>query len=118
MSERLLRAAKAVTKQWVTPNWKMTESTNKLIGDLSAAIVDAESRQNAAQNPGYTVTISKSHDGGWIAAHPQLQGCIADGKTPEEALELLHVSRALWIESRTACGLEVPQPAYPADEKR
>ena len=48
----------------------------------------------------------------WIARNPELPGCIADGKTPTEALASLEISRKLWIESSLATGLEVPAPVF------
>jgi predicted RNase H-like HicB family nuclease len=49
-------------------------------------------------------------DGYWIAEHPELPGCKADGVTAQEALASLEISRELWIESSLAAGLEVPEP--------
>ena len=63
------------------------------------------------ENPGYSVVIEKvAESDDWVASHPLLKGCIADGKTPEEALASLNVCRGLWIESREHCGLGVPKP--------
>ena len=47
----------------------------------------------------------------WIAKNPELYGCIADGKTVQEAVESLAISRKLWLESRLATNLEIPLPA-------
>lgn len=32
----------------------------------------------------------------WVARHPDLPGCLADGETPEEAVKNLRVSRMLY----------------------
>jgi predicted RNase H-like HicB family nuclease len=58
----------------------------------------------------YRVALQYVPDGYWIAEHPELPGCKADGETAQEALSSLDVSRELWIESRLATGLEVPEP--------
>jgi predicted RNase H-like HicB family nuclease len=58
----------------------------------------------------YRVALQYDPDGYWIAEHPELPGCKADGDTAQEALSSLDVSRELWIESRLATGLEVPEP--------
>src|SRR5579863_3777075 len=55
----------------------------------------------------------------WIAKHPELPGCVADGKTPREALSSLDTARKLWIESRRAAGLRAeglePSSTFHAD---
>jgi predicted RNase H-like HicB family nuclease len=61
-------------------------------------------------NKNYRVALQYDPDGYWIAEHPEMPGCKADGETAQEALSSLDVSRALWIESRLATGLEVPEP--------
>jgi antitoxin HicB len=61
-------------------------------------------------NKNYRVALQYDPDGYWIAEHPELPGCKADGETAQEALSSLDVSRELWIESRLATGLEVPEP--------
>lgn len=61
-------------------------------------------------NKNYRVVLQYDPDGYWIAEHPELPGCKADGETQQEALFSLDISRKLWIESRLATGLEVPEP--------
>ena len=61
-------------------------------------------------NMNYRVALQYDPDGYWIAEHPELPGCKADGETAQEALASLDISRKLWIESRLATGLDVPKP--------
>jgi predicted RNase H-like HicB family nuclease len=61
-------------------------------------------------NKNYRVALQYDPDGYWIAENPELPGCKADGETAQEALSSLEVSRELWIESRMATGLEIPEP--------
>lgn len=61
-------------------------------------------------NKNYRVALQYDSDGYWIAEHPELPGCKADGETAQEALSSLDISRELWIESRLATDLEVPEP--------
>jgi antitoxin HicB len=58
----------------------------------------------------YSILLRWDGEDSWIARHPELHGCIADGKTIEEALKSLKISRELWLESSLACGLEIPLP--------
>lgn len=48
--------------------------------------------------------------GGFVASHPDLEGCIAQGETPDEAVAALEEARRLWITSRIEDGLSVPAP--------
>jgi antitoxin HicB len=59
----------------------------------------------------YRISLRFDPDGYWIAEHPELPGCVADGETAEDALASLTTARELWIESRLASGLDVPSPA-------
>jgi antitoxin HicB len=61
-------------------------------------------------NKNYRVALQYDPDGYWIAEHPELPGCKADGVTAQEALSSLDISRELWIECSLANGLEVPEP--------
>jgi predicted RNase H-like HicB family nuclease len=63
-----------------------------------------------SMNNNYRVSLHFDSDGYWVAEHPELPGCIADGETPQDALSSLNITRELWIESRLATGLEVPEP--------
>jgi len=58
----------------------------------------------------YRVALQYDPDGYWIAEHPELPGCKADGETEQEALSSLAISRELWIESCLATGHDVPEP--------
>jgi len=61
-------------------------------------------------NKNYRVALQYDPDGYWIAEHPELPGCKADGETAQEALTSLDISRELWIECSLANGLDVPEP--------
>ena len=63
-----------------------------------------------AANNHYRVALRYDQDGYWIAEHPELPGCVADGETPQQALASLDTARNLWIESRRASGHPVPEP--------
>lgn len=61
-------------------------------------------------NKNYRVSLYFDPEGYWVAEHPELPGCIADGETAPEALSSLDITRELWMESRLATGLEIPEP--------
>lgn len=51
-----------------------------------------------------------SEDNCFIAEVPELAGCMADGKTQEEALKNAETVITEWIETAKLLGREIPQP--------
>ncbi|RMG02897.1 MAG: type II toxin-antitoxin system HicB family antitoxin [Nitrospirae bacterium] len=49
-------------------------------------------------------------DESYIAEVPELPGCMADGKTYEEALKNAQVVIEEWIETAKSLGREIPTP--------
>lgn len=49
-------------------------------------------------------------DQAYIVSVPELPGCMADGKTPAEAVENAEVIIQEWIESALADGETIPEP--------
>ncbi len=58
------------------------------------------------------VTPDETTDGSstYVAYHPDLDGCMSDGETPDEALANLEEAKKLYIETLVEKGLEVPPP--------
>lgn len=54
--------------------------------------------------------IEDAEQGGYVARHPDLDGCMAQGETADEAVASLKEARMLWIETRLTDGLVVPEP--------
>lgn len=46
----------------------------------------------------------------YIVSVPELPGCMADGKTPMEAVTQAQVAIELWIETAKEDGEEIPEP--------
>lgn len=46
----------------------------------------------------------------YIAVAPELSGCMADGETPEEALENIQIVIEEWIETAEELGRDIPKP--------
>ena len=74
------------------------------------AFADTTKETKTKSEKNYRIDLQYDSEGYWIAKHPELPGCIADGKTVQEALSSLGISRELWIESRLVTGLEIPEP--------
>ena len=51
----------------------------------------------------------------WIVEIDDLPGCVADGKTPDEAIANSREAMRVWMESRIASGLDVPEPSIADD---
>jgi len=50
-------------------------------------------------------------DQAYIVSVPELPGCMADGKTPTEAVENAEVIIKEWIECALEDGEEIPKPS-------
>lgn len=46
----------------------------------------------------------------YVASHPELEGCMGQGETPQEALEDLNAARELYISTLLKRGIPVPEP--------
>lgn len=78
---------------------------------------EAEVTRLLEQNYRASVFQDNYPDGspGYVASHPELDGCIAVGSTPQEALAELEKARESYIRALVKAGVEVPTPA-PAPE--
>ena len=59
----------------------------------------------------YSMIMSWSEDDhAYIVSVPELPGCMADGKTPEEAVKQAQIVIDLWIETALEDGEVIPKP--------
>lgn len=58
----------------------------------------------------YPIEVRTGSEGGYFVTHPDLDGCMAEGQSLEEAVSSLADSRELWIEARLAGGYGIPEP--------
>jgi predicted RNase H-like HicB family nuclease len=68
----------------------------------------------------YTVAVHCEREGEksvWNATAEELPGCAAQGRTPDEAVELLRGAMESWIEAALAQGREVPVPGAQAKQQ-
>lgn len=64
---------------------------------------------------GYEIAIrplTEAEGGGFGATVPQLPGCMADGETPQEALEAVYDAILCWMEAAEEMGRPVPEPKH------
>lgn len=63
------------------------------------------------QQPQYEIILYWSdEDSAYVAAVPELAGCMADGATYEQALAAVQVVIQEWIETAQELGRDVPEP--------
>jgi predicted RNase H-like HicB family nuclease len=59
----------------------------------------------------YQVTLYWSdNDNCFLAEVPELDGCMSDGKSYEEALQKIQLIMSEWIETARDIGREIPKP--------
>ena len=67
----------------------------------------------------YTITMVYDTSGGppaWVVGVEELQGCLSQGDTPEEAIEMIHEAMELWIGGALEDGEKIPPPRDPFPE--
>lgn len=61
----------------------------------------------------YSMIVSWSEDDNcYIVSVPDLPGCMADGETPQKAVENAQVIIDEWIETALILGREIPKPSF------
>jgi len=58
----------------------------------------------------YPVTLYRAEEGGFAAEIEDLQGCLTQGETIEEAIENIEEARQLWLKVAYEDGVEIPIP--------
>jgi len=65
--------------------------------------------------PGYIIEVAPdtATDGSplFVARHPELEGCMAHGSTPDEAVENLADARELYLGEMRRRGIQAPAPS-------
>ena len=61
----------------------------------------------------YCIVMKYSAEGNcYIVTVPDLPGCMADGRTPNEAFENVKNVITEWIDTAKAAGREIPEPSF------
>jgi len=58
----------------------------------------------------YPITLYPSPEGGYAVEIEDLPGCISQGETIQEAMEMINEAKHLWLESAYEDGLDIPLP--------
>ena len=62
--------------------------------------------------------LPEEEGGGFLAAYPDLPGCLSDGETREEALENAKDAFNAWMTVQRERGVEIPEPGSSAQAVR
>jgi len=58
----------------------------------------------------YPVTLHPDPEGGFVAEIEDLPGCLAQGKTVNEAYDMIGIARKMWLEVAYEEGQDIPLP--------
>ena len=63
----------------------------------------------------YREVIEADPAGGYVGSIPELSGCITQGETKAEILEMLEDAKKAWISTALEDGMEIPEPLREED---
>jgi antitoxin HicB len=73
---------------------------------------DVEMETTVEYYPGlpYTIEMISEPEGGWFVTVKELPGCMSQGETPDEAIEMIREAMRGWIEVALEDGDPIPEP--------
>ena len=60
----------------------------------------------------YEIKITPSPEGGYVATIPDLPGCITQGETRLEVLEMIEDAKICWLEAALDMGQSIDEPDF------
>lgn len=58
----------------------------------------------------YTIEMVPEPGGGWFVAVRELPGCMSQGDTPDEAIEMIRDAMRAWLSFALEDGTDIPEP--------
>jgi predicted RNase H-like HicB family nuclease len=58
----------------------------------------------------YTIELTPDEDGYWFAEIPLLEGCMTNGASQMDALEMIEDAKRAWLTTALELGLSIPEP--------
>jgi len=58
----------------------------------------------------YPIELIPDEDGFWFVHVPLLPGCLTQGESRADALEMIDETKTLWLETALDEGMEIPEP--------
>jgi antitoxin HicB len=65
---------------------------------------------HVSQYPVFVEPLAEHLGGGFVSYAPELAGCVADGETPEEALNAIYDAIGCWLEGAEEMSEPIPVP--------
>lgn len=65
----------------------------------------------------YSVVLVPCQEGGYFVKIAELQGCMSQDETVEEALAMIEDAKRGWLEVALQEGIDIPEPGQEADEE-
>ena len=60
----------------------------------------------------YDIVVTSSPEGGYVATIPDLPGCITQGDTRLEVLEMIEDAKLCWLEAALDMGQSIDEPDF------
>ena len=60
----------------------------------------------------YDIVVTSSPEGGYVATIPDLPGCITQGETRLEVLEMIEDAKLCWLEAALDLGEQIDEPDF------
>lgn len=60
----------------------------------------------------YDIVVTSSPEGGYVATIPDLPGCITQGETRLEVLEMIEDAKLCWLEAALDLGERIDEPDF------
>ena len=60
----------------------------------------------------YSIEVTPSPEGGYVATIPDLPGCITQGETRLEVLEMIEDAKLCWLEATLDLGQSIDEPDF------
>ena len=77
---------------------------------MQSEVFEMEKDLTYYMNLPYRDVIEADPAGGYVGYIPELPGCITQGETKEEILEMLEDAKAAWLSTALANSMEIPEP--------
>ena len=58
----------------------------------------------------YTIELIPDSDGYWFAQIPVLKGCMTNGSSQVDALEMIEDAKRAWLTAALQLGIDIPEP--------
>jgi antitoxin HicB len=64
----------------------------------------------------YKIELIPVEEGGYVITIPDLPGCISQGETVDEAIEMIQDAKVVWLETALENGIFIPEPVPNGEE--